>query len=237
MTTQSSTENPISYNGLRSIAEASRVLNERGGDEVVSKLLSIIVESGFGDKLGIRLLHKHADIGAKEMMLERGVVDDDGFALITGPVASGGHSRAVCNSWRLLAGEFVPLEFSQAELIFDRISPQTSGAVFSQLADEIAALGVEDLLGPSVNYSDSVDRRAPSENVAFLEKTDGEDRQNVFRYVSRDDIAFQGSAKTKWHAKQTLDESGKLIWVTACNCFCSAFPEGEHQGIKTRRFS
>jgi hypothetical protein len=237
MSTQLSADHSGSYNGLRPISEASRVLNETGGDEVVSRLLGIIAEEGFGDELGIRLLHKHNDIAADEMMVERGIVDEEGFALVTGATVAGGESRAVCNSWQLIGGEFVPVEFSHNELIVSGVSPRTMGAVFSRLADEITSLGVEDLLGPSVNYSDSVNRRAPCENAAFLEKTDEEDRQNVVRYVSRDDVAFQGSAKTKWHAKQILDESGKLIWMTACNCFCSVFPEGGHQGTKTHRYS
>lgn len=229
-------EHATGYNALLGIAEAHRTLEEIGGDEVVGELLSVIYEAGLGDEVGIRLLHKHNDITSSEIMFEVGGVDEEGFALITSASPVHEASEYVCNSWRLENDRFVAVEFSTKALL-KKVDASRLKLLFETLSRVILEKKVENLLGPSINYSEDVLSHAPTENYAFLEKTDFEDRANVVRFVDRNDEAFENSAKTKWYARKTIDAAGRPTWTTACNCFCSVFPSGGHQGTTTHRYT
>lgn len=226
------------YNSLYPVADANRRLEELGGEDVVGELLAVIRGAGLQDVLGIRLLHKHNDIDAAEWMVERAVVDAEGYALITAVEGRQSGNALARNSWRYIDGAFVPVEFSDPALVtapdFDL---DEHAAVFDRIADVLKANAAELVLGPCLNYSKSVASNSPAPDAAFLEKTDFENRANVVRYVSRDEVAFAASAKTKWYAQQMIGPDGKPMWITACNCFCSVFPEGGHQGTKTHRYN
>ena len=233
---QTGAEQAASYNALLPIADAQRAFQKRGGNLAVDTLLSIVADAGAEAVVGIRLLHKHNDISAGEIMLERNEVDDEGFALITSAVPCDVRP-AVCNSWQITERGLVPIEFSQPGIVVAQFDMREHEDLFCRLSDAIIALGVEDILGPSLNYGAYVEAFAPSSGAAFLEKTDFENRANVVRYVNRSDAEFTNSAKTKWHAKRIVDSTGKATWMTACNCFCSVFPEGGHQGTTTHSYS
>lgn len=226
-----STAHAESYNNLLDIKDASLELRRCGGEAVVSKLLSVIYDAGLAEEIGIRLLHKHNDIDATEIMYEAALEDDEGFALVTSATKTA-EADFECNSWRLVEGKFVPVEFSDRRLI-QELNLTKVGHVFDKLANVIQAQNVEHLLGPSLNYSDAVWRKSPISDPALLEKTDFGERANVVRFVGRDEAIFIQSTKTKWYAKKVTDENGKTSWLTACNCFCSVAPEGGHLGTQT----
>jgi hypothetical protein len=234
---QTGAEQSATYNTLLAIANAHRALNERGGEEVVGRLLSIVADAGLESTIGIRLLHKHNDISENEMMLETSAVDEEGFALTTGVVQRDELPGVVCNSWQFTNGKYIPVEFSNVNIVRSEFEMSDYDDVFDKLANAIVETNVSDILGPCLNYSDYVAQHAPSEKAAFLEKTDYENRANVVRYVLRSDPEFNNSAKTKWHAKKITDSSGKTIWMTACSCACSVAPEGGHLGTKTHRYN
>jgi hypothetical protein len=223
-----------SYNALLPIALASRALAARGGDAVVGELLNVISEAGFGGSVGIRLLHNHNEIEDGEIMLEQAVIDQDGYALVTSAERSELHRDCMSNSWQWNGEKFVPVEYSVRDLVSD-VDPDRLQSLFAALADKIEELQVQDLLGPCANYSDQVKLHSIGADSAFLEMTFEEERRNVIRYVSRNDVAFTNSAKTKWHAERVMDDSGNLVWMTACNCYCYVYPEGGHSGSTTHR--
>jgi hypothetical protein len=227
-----------SYNQLLSIRDAHDELERLGGERVVGAALNVIVSEGMQDHIGIRLLHKHNDVNEDEVMLESSLIDEDGFALVTEPLQVQNLDGTAPNSWRTTSEGFIPIEFSEPELLkaqdFDiNLYAQLFDKLSKVLKDHAAAM----LLGPCLDYGTRVTSKMPCENAAFLEKTDSDRRANVVRYLSRDNLAFVRSARTKWSAKQMIDERGKLTWTTTCNCFCSVFPKGGHQGTKTHRYT
>lgn len=227
------------YNSLLPITEANRSLAALGEEDVVGKLLTIIQRAGLQDKLGIRLLHKHNDISDCEIMYETAGIDAEGFALTTRAVDRSLASEAVPNSWQLIGNEYLPVEFSDPRVVGDPgFDLNQHKDVLRELGMELRAAGASKVLGPCLHYGADVEIHSPFIESAFLEKTDFEDRANVVRYVERNDPAFTNSAKTKWRAVQVVDDvSGKAAWTTACNCFCSVFPQGGHQGTTTHRYN
>jgi hypothetical protein len=234
---QIQTSNARSYNDLMDVQSANRALEERGGEKVVERYLSIIAEAGLQNEVGIRLLHKHNDLHTDEVMLEADILDEEGFALVTAATSESKLVQCACNSWQASPEGYVPIEYSTSKLVDPSFSINEHERVFSHLSEALIRDGMSDLLGPCVLYSNYVADFSPSEDAAFLEKTDVDSRSNVVRYVLRDDVAFTRSSKTKWHAKQMIDASGRLVWMTACNCFCSVAPEGGHQGTTTHQYS
>lgn len=225
------------YNALHPIAVAQRELEIRGGEELVGSLLSIIAEGKLADVFGVRLLHKHNDVSANEIMLESAVQDAEGFALVTEAVNAKKARQFLPNSWRRAVDGYVPIEFSESRVVHSGATIEDHRVVLDALGEKIVELGVSDILGPSLNYSEYVGGFAPSGDAAFLEKTDTANRANVVRFVLRSDEEFANSAKTKWHAKRMIDSSGKVVWMTACNCFCSVAPEGGHMGTTTHTYT
>jgi len=227
-----------SYNTLLPIAAANRALTQLGEEEVVGRLLTIIARAGLEDQIGIRLLHKHNDIGDNEVMYETGGVDVEGFALTTMAVPCGDAKRMIPNSWQLVGNAYMPVEFSHPELVADpTFSMSEHAEVFAEIARALRETEAKHLVGPCLHYGRYVKRYDPYEKSALLEKTDSEHRANVVRFVEWDDVSLANSAKTKWRAVQVLDAAGGMVWTTACNCFCSRFPNGKHQGTKTHRYS
>lgn len=227
-----------SYNSLLPITAANLALVQLGEDEVVGRVLSVIHQAGLGDKLGVRLLHKHNDVFDDEVMHESVSVDDEGFALTTSATKCSEIDAMVPNSWQLVGDEYVPVEFSDPKLIENPLFDLSEHAeVFGAIANILRENSAEHILGPCLNYSSYVDDHAPYEKSAFLEKTDTDSRSNVVRYVELTDPSFVNSAKTKWRAVQVPDETGKLVWTTACNCFCSVSPKGGHEGTTTHRYT
>ncbi|WP_158915563.1 hypothetical protein [Caulobacter sp. S45] len=226
-----------SYNELLPIAAASREYKRIQGDRVVDRLLSIIAAMGLEEQLGIRLLHKHNDTDCDELMVETAEIDDEGFCLSTRRLKCGEVADAVPNSWREVAGRFVPVEYSQRSLVNEDIPPDALQAALARIGAALRSTGTSNLLGPCLNYSASVSACAPTSSAALLEKTDFENVANVVRFVDRNSAEFTNSAKTKWHASYMIDGDGKKHWLTACNCFCSVFPSGGHEGTKTHRYN
>lgn len=227
-----------SYNTLLPIAAANRALAELGEEKIVGNLLSVIQRFGMEEKLGIRLLHKHNDISADEIMHESAYVDVEGFALTTKAVSRRHAVEVAANSWQLVGTEYLPVEFSDPPLVnSSNFNLAEHAEVLRELAAVLREAGAENLLGPCLHYGAYVDSQAPYLKSAFLEKTDFEDRANIVRFVELGDPAFTNSAKTKWRAVQVTDEAGNQVWTTACNCFCSVFPQGGHQGTKTHRYT
>ncbi|MBC8647930.1 hypothetical protein GYM54_20615 [Pseudomonas sp. MTM4] len=227
-----------SYNALNPISEATRILADLGEEETVGKLLSVIQRYRLQGELGIRLLHKHNDILDDEIMYESALFDTDGFALETKAIPKSECQALVANSWQLTGHVFMPVEFSDPALL---VCPSFDIArhpdVLRELAQVLHETGAEYLLGPCLLYGTFVESHAPYQDSAFLEKTDTENRANVVRYVEMKDISFRNSAKTKWRAVQAIDDAGNLFWTTACNCFCSVFPSGGHQGTTSHRYT
>lgn len=227
----------VTYNALLGIAQAGRDLKKLGGREVVDEVLEALAKSRLRDVLAIRLLHKHNDISAREVMFESPLIDDEGFALVTQAVDIQSVDQYCSNSWQLIDDQYVPIEYSMRGLMADpgfSISAHLDD--LRDLTATLKSLGVQHLLGPCLNYGNSVLVHRPVADAAFLEKTNEEYRANVLRYVLRDDVSFLNSTETKWAAVRRIDTTGKPGWTAACTCFCSVFPEGGHIGTKTHQY-
>lgn len=223
------------YNSLHSVTDAVALLAKAGGDAIVSRALEEIVRLDLCDEIGLRLLHKHNDVGDGEAMIEKEKLDDEGYALVTEATTLSTDEWAP-NSWILTREGALPLEYSDPTLLCNsKLIPLGGTALFSGLHRVLSNLNVEHLLGPFVIYSAKVYQEKPAYEVAFLEKTDFEHRANVVRMVDRNDPLIANSAKTKWYAKRVVDLDGHRRWITACNCFCSVFPQGGHIGTTTHR--
>lgn len=226
------------YNALLPISDANRALTRLGEDETVGRLLSVIQRFGLQDRLGVRLLHKHNDISADEVMYESSSFDSEGFAITTTAIVQSHINSMAPNSWQFVEGRYVPVEFSDPILVSDpHLEIDAFNGLLQEISNVLIETGTANLLGLCLHYSSYVEDHDPFERSAFLEKTDFDNRSNVVRYVSLNDVAFMNSAKTKWRAVQAVDAEGNLVWTTACNCFCSVFPQGGHQGTTTHRYT
>lgn len=223
------------YNDLIDVSDSSARIEELGGDNFVGNFLSIIAEEGLAHRIGLRLLHKHNDITDDEIMCETLQADEEGPALVTTAVKRSSNVDCTVNSWRFLNNKMVPVEFSDADLLFDDIDSTALNNLFEKLGKALVDADASDLLGPCVNYAPTVTSLAPNQNSAFLEKTDIKTRSNIVRYVDRESVDFTVSVKTKWLAIRATDEGGEPAWITACTCFCAVFPEGGHQGTTYHR--
>jgi len=235
---QCATREAKTYNSLLPIRDAVAYLAEAGGDAVVVRALEAIVELGLGDEIGLRLLHKHNDLEDGEAMVECGITDAEGYALITTAVSSG-LTTSTPNSWRLTREDSIAIEHSDPNLLcVQKFDVEENWKKFQVLYDVLAGLNVQHVLGPCINYNPKVYGDRTVEDVALLEKTDFENRANVVRPVDREDRSFTNSARTKWYAKREVGSDGRVRWLTACNCFCSVFPNGSgHEGTKTHQYN
>ena len=77
------------YNALWNVEEADRQVNRndrKDKADFLKKSSYLLAKYNLRDKLGVRLLHKHSDIKAGELMIEsEGIVNDE-KSLITEPI-------------------------------------------------------------------------------------------------------------------------------------------------------
>lgn len=170
-------------------------------------------------------------------MLETADYDDEGFYLATTATTPSYDYNMEVNSWRFEDDSIIPVEFSDKKLITSPFNLENHLKLLSLLSEKARELGVEKILGACLNYSDDVQSKIMQSDAAFLEKTSIEKRENLVRPVLRADKEFINSTKTKWYAKKSNNEDGNLSWTTACNCFCSVFPGGGHEGTKTHGYN
>ena len=200
------------YNHLPDVFEADRDLTAFGRDIAVDALLQVIRTHSLDSSVGLRLLHKHNLIGEGELMVEDAVVDDNGFALITrASSASEECSGIVPNSWVLTDAGFIPMEYSNDTLIQDStICPKTRPEFFAELATVLRKLGLSGLIGAALLSSDIVEANRPDGATVMLELSALDDRANVLRFVSIEDVPLNSTIETFWRSNSDSEKPNKL---------------------------
>lgn len=187
------------YNRLATVFDADMALQCADRDTIIESLLDLIVDFDLHESVGLRLLHRHNDIGESEVMLEEARVDGQGLALITVacPAATIDSTVAV-NSWLLGEDDFVPMEYSRATLLESpEVCPASYPEFFAALAKRLRELKVEKWVGPALIESKSVSEHACGRNV-LLEQSAIDDRANVLRYVSSHEVEAISTVETFW---------------------------------------
>ncbi|WP_041388681.1 hypothetical protein [Polaromonas sp. JS666] len=198
---QTSFEHNRSYNKLPTVFDADLALRQRDRDSVIEELLIVIEDHGLQNSVGLRLLHRHNEIAESEVMLEEARFDEHGLALVTlaSPVAAV-DSTVAANSWMLDGDEFIAVEYSRASLLQSPgVSPKTQPLFFSALQRKLREFDVETWVGPALIESDFVSSHSQGREL-LLEQSAFDDRANVLRYVSIDEIAPSGVVETFWVA-------------------------------------
>jgi hypothetical protein len=223
------------YNLLPTVIDADQKLKSNDRDVALRTLSSVIVRHGLGRSLGIRLLHKHNDIADGEIMGEDIEIDNAGaFTLVTEPknFALRCDEEWRANSWKLVKGSYVPLEFSRKDLLADtEISPSAQSQCFSELATVLRVLRLEHLLGPSVNVGPVVEAHRPSGDTILSEITDEEYRRNIVKFVDLSEVDQSKVIETAWYADTHAD--GPTLAQncrTVCKRICPSVPGGGHKG-------
>jgi hypothetical protein len=229
---QSNAELGFAYNTLFDVYNANLALRRCGLTHALTPLIELIQSSGLEHVVCVRLLHKHNDILASERMVERAFIDAEGFGLSTQACDSTPVGYELLpNTWRLLHGCWIPVEFSDARLLCNRIvGPTHHSSFFSRLADILETYEVADLVGPSIRYSPLVESYRPSSDWYLLERTNRARRANVMRYILRSDVEAGPTIETKWVASPPSAEGR---WMANVECACTVVPEGGHTGTHT----
>lgn len=221
------------YNKLHEVFAADFYLNRNNKTIAIDRLLEIVREHGLESSVGIRLLHKHNDINLGEVMAEHYRIDQDGFALITRVVPiSKISNNYVPNSWTLSDDKFIPLEFSQEQLVNDpAINPINNKEFFLDLAKTIRHLGLGDVLGPSLLGSALIEENRPNNSSMLIESTAQDDRANVLRFIEISNDIAGSSVETHWCVSGIEKDGNEQKPLVTCTKICPSVQNPPvHQG-------
>jgi hypothetical protein len=189
------------YNALLDVSVAHDQLSCHKTSPIDS-LLAVIRAHRLERAIGLRLLHKHHELQASEVMIEDAVVDKAGFALITRATElSKAGDDWVANSWMLCNDGFVAFEHSRKQLLRDpSISPASHPEFFTAFAQELIRTGTAGLLAPALTSSSKVEGLRPQEHDVMIETTALDDRANVLRFARAEEANGPSSVQTFWLA-------------------------------------
>lgn len=235
------------YNALSDVVVADHALSDVGRELGINSLLGVIRAYGLEEFIGLRLLHKHNDIAASEIMLEDSRIDEEGFALITRATSISKTLGDVSpNSWILCEDGFVPFEFSRSYLLRDSgISPITHSGFFNDLANALRHAGLAQLIGPALTSSALVDEQRPAGADLMLESSALDDRANVLRFAVSGELSIGSPIETFWTNGSTEKpessvpaEREKVTPARVCTRICPSVQNPPvHQGTYIHRRS
>lgn len=213
------------YNALPDVIDADRWLERQGRRDILDRLCAIILDHGLQRVYGIRLLHSHHPVYAGEAMVEdREVLDDDGEALTTRAVAIARcGTRVAANSWRLVDGGWLPVEYSADALVLDTDPIERHPAFAAEFAAALEAAGATGKLGLCAarrRFYDFHAGDARARGHALLETTDAARRANVLRYADVTGYPPENLIQTIWLAMAEDDDSGNKC-LPLCGIHCA----------------
>lgn len=190
-----------SYNKLPTVFDADMALHCADRDTAIEILLDVILQFGLHKSVGLRLLHRHNNLTENEVMLEDVRVDDQGLALITVACpATAIDSTIAVNSWMLVKDDFIPVEYSRSTLLYSpEVCPTSHPEFFDALKKRLLELKLEKWVGPALVESNAVAEHANGREL-LLEQSAIDDRANVLRYVSTQDVDASRVVETFWVA-------------------------------------
>lgn len=175
-----------SYNNLSTVFEANEYLNKHNTKQIFYELFEVIKKYNLENTVGVRLLHKHNDISSNEIMLEKSNFDEDGFALITQATTISEEltdESYVPNSWQLVNGRFIPMEFSHKKLLADsEMNPENYANFFYDFEEILSKFHQEKILSPAILASTYVMNYSDIDSI-MIELSALDDRANILRYT------------------------------------------------------
>lgn len=204
------------YNGLADVIDADRHLAAHGRIAVLDDLIDVIRAHEVQNVAGIRLLHKHCDIAADEIMVEQDLEENNAPVLATRPEAFADLTRRVApNSYRFIAGQIQPVEYSDDPVVHDAAGYLLARRDF--LADFAATLdrrGMRHTLGLMVAPRSFYEKPAPIGRPLLVESSYEESRANVVRYHATHEFDPDKLLQTVWMASDSL-------LAASCPTLCS----------------
>lgn len=207
------------YNELPDVMDADRTLRDRGKDALLMSFGDLFLRHRVEDYLGLRLLHKHNSLGMDELMLEREERDVDGTPCLTTIAAplEDEATRSPANSWAVIGGRAVPLEFSNDRRVAIGL---TGRERFLEEFDELARLlNTDRLLGICVLQRDFYDKhRSGRGGEILIEETEPDRRANVLRFA--DEGRYPGAKLI--HASWAFRQLSEAEIIAGCATYCEA---------------
>lgn len=204
------------YNGLADVVEADRHLTASGRTAVLDDLMDVIRAHEVQNFAGIRLLHRHCDIGVGEIMVEQDFEEDGTPALATRPEAfTDLRRRVVPNSYRISGGQLQPLEYSDDPVVHEASDQLLARQGF--LADFAATLhrhSMTDTLGLMIAPRSFYQKPVPAGRPVLVESSYDDIRWNVVRYHASDEFDPDKLLQTAWVVPDSL-------LAASCPSLCS----------------
>ncbi len=197
--------NPNVYNGLWTVEEANKQVNRNDYQDkadFLKKSAYLLAKYDLKDKLGIRLLHKHNEIESDERMIESEAIVNDEKALITEPVKNSFGNKSVPGVWKIVDGNFYPLEFTNDPLACQLYSDlEIPDGFLNDYRNQVNSSPIGKYLGISIVKRKFFETDNP-ENFP-LEYSDAENRSNVIFLRPRREI--NKSIQTSWSFHRNID--------------------------------
>ena len=204
------------YNGLADVMDADRDLTANGRGAVLDDLIDVIRAHALQNVAGVRLLHKHCDIAADEIMVEQEAEENDAPVLATRPEPFRRLGRRVApNSYRFLAEQIQPVEYSDDPVVHDAAADLLARRDFlNEFAAALDRRGMSDTLGLMVAPRSFYDRPAPAGRPLLVESSYEVSRANVVRYHATHEFDPDKLLQTVWMASDSL-------LAASCPTLCS----------------
>jgi hypothetical protein len=212
------------YNALPDVLDADRWLERQGRSDILDPLCAIILKHGLERVYGIRLLHSHHPVYAGEAMVEDEELLTDADALTTRAVAIAQcGTRVAANSWRLVDGDWLPVEYSADALVLETDPIERHPAFTAEFAIALEAVGATGKLGLCAARRRFYDRYAGdayARGHALLETTDPTRRANVLRFADVSGYSPENLIQTVWLAMAEDDDGGNKC-IALCGIHCA----------------
>lgn len=204
---------PAEYNALSPITEASRVLDDHSHDLKV--LRSLLVKHKVPNYVCIRLIHKHFDVNAGEVMLLKDLeIAERGRLSVLRPTQAA--TAPALHGIHFLVdddGQLQPYEYSTL------LSPDTSvlEPFFAEFCDVVLKRGLQQKLGLKI------DRPSKTDKVGWTEYEFAEDRSTMMipEGWPAPEGEYEVNVQTEFHVNTGDDDEGCSHTTTNCKHQCT----------------
>jgi hypothetical protein len=226
------------YNDLLEIGAAERELHDRAWKEDLSAIAETIVEHGFEEFFGIRLLHKHNNLANDEIMLEFEEAAEEAARCLTTTAMCKDEIRGhyYPNSWKWHDARMVPIEYSKDETVsLPELSNTGVGKFFEDFGAIVQRRGLSELLGPFVVPRAFYANKSEPSDV-LVETTDELRRANIVRYSSLLAFNREDLVEAAWTVKTQKDLETMTICFVGCFAekYCTKDPNTKEHVNRSR---
>lgn len=227
------------YNRLSDVVPAYDML---GPDlsATIAPVSTLILDAGYEDVIGMRLLHRHCMLEPDEIMVETAMqVDEGALEVVTAPVIgtpTGFSAHANC--WMAADGELHPVEFSIDDEVRVASELLLRDVPFARaFVRKVESLGLSHVLGPCALKRSCYPVAGFRLDQRLVETTDITGRANVVRLYSSGELPAGRLIETTWKAtrKTAFNECRNYCEAGSCVPFsaCVVNSEGDHSQEET----